>query len=170
MRFIGDITNQTWEKIEEQEEYNVPTLTVGFVDDGKLPVTFTKISFGMNIFLDEEEIGNYEYPPKDSEEVVSFEYTDQEIMPVFFPIVPALAGRVYKIFVWAKNAGQFFSKEFKIMIPLPDSMNPSAKGWDEEKLTYSHVVPFPTEFPEDGFYWSWNEETESWIQDLLPDM
>lgn len=168
MKFIGDIKKQTWEKFEEQEEYNVPILSVGFVDDEKLPVRFDKLSFGMNIFLGEEKIGNYDYPAKDTEEQVSFEYTDQEIMPVFFPIVPALAGRVYTIFVWAKNAGQFFSKEFKIMIPLPDSMNPSARDWDEEKLAYAHVVPFPKEFPEDGFYWSWNEETESWEQDLLP--
>jgi hypothetical protein len=165
--FIGDISKKTW-KISGEWKDPSPWFRIGFTDNGNLPVFFNKLKFGMKIFLNEELINEYYYPEENGIEVVEYSCTYEDVMPHHFFLIPAIAGMVYKINVWAENSEIFFEKNFKIMIPLPDSMNPSAKNWNEKTKQYDFLIKYPKKIPKNGFYWAWDEKKEQWIQKRVP--
>lgn len=168
MKFIGDISKLEWEMIENEDPWGPSFIRIGFTNNGEFPVFFNKLSFGINIKLANKEIVSYTFPIGNEGEEVSYVCTYEELLPEIIRIIPELVGIPYDIYVWAKNNGKYFSKEFKIIIPIPDSVNPSPKEWDDTEKKYKFLVPYPQKFPKKGFFWAWNEEKNCWTEEKIP--
>lgn len=159
MKIIADVSKKTW-SIKDQSLGNTSINgRIGFTKNGKLPVIFDNLSFGISVFSDNEKVFEDSRP----EPELSYESTDQECL-YNFDIYNLNGGRKYVIQVWADNAGERWEGNFDITLPRTESPYPS---WTYDKM-YGTWIP-PVLYPDDDKVYRWDEESTSWVEHIIPE-
>jgi hypothetical protein len=154
MKYIGDISTLTFEKVDDiAYGFQLP-IQIGFRDNGSLPVTFQDLRFEYQLKQGTEIISSY---------VMDDIYisTDQDY--IYSTMIDNLTPNgEYTIVVMADHSGKEFKSVIEnIVLPLPPSPYPSWL-WDAEKNEWVIPLPMPTDPPPDK--WVWDEETVQWVE------
>jgi len=153
MKLLADITTKTW--LIEEEEGQFPDavmLSIGFRDNGNLPVTFDNMSFGYSVFDKKLEMLSEQHPSND----IAYIATDQDYIHSSY--VGSLAGdKTYTVNVWAENGGEKWEDSFTFSLPKPGNPYPSWT-FNEQEGMWEPPIPYP----DDDEIYSWNEENQNW--------
>lgn len=153
MLILGDISDNTWSVVEEDESSFSATISIGFRDSGNLPVTFSGLSFGYSIEDSGVAVAEETYPLGD----LVYVSTDQGHI-TSSRVDGLIPEKEYTVSFWAENDGQSFQGSTAITLPRPTQPYPS---WIYNTDTYSWESPTP--YPEDGERYIWDEDTQSWV-------
>lgn len=154
MKIIADISKKTWLIKDDTLQDGFINACIGFTKNGKLPVVFDSLHFGISVFSENEKIFEDSRPHKGS----SYHSTDQECLDSF-SVDNIHRGRKYTINVWAENAGEKWEKSFDITLPRPESPYPS---WSYDKIHGLWVSPIP--YPDDDKTYIWDEDLTNWVE------
>lgn len=147
---IDDFNTQNWSLNTDELGSHENTLFIGFTDEAPI-VSFKNLSFGFEL-KEDGNIKQYGQFPKPG---VKYVQTDQEYLVAVQ--LKTVTTYTYELFLWAENDATRIEKTFTIEIPKPDKPYDSWL-WDQEKLTWNA----PIEYPNDGRFYTWNEETQNW--------
>lgn len=145
-----DIAKGSWNFVCNPESLR-PTIEIGFCEgDGPVKM-FDNLSFGFDVFVDDEKECGFSYPPSG----ITYIATDQTYL-VFEQIAVASDDEVV-LKVWAENGGIRFEGETSFEIPRPEKPFPS---WSWDGVFWQP----PTPYPSDGKRYRWDEESGSWVE------
>ena len=154
MRFVANLSQNTWALADKTARAGVLEFGIGFINDEHPTTVFDGLSFGFDATCGEKATSVSE--PAEGVEYVS---TDQEIIGSWL-LADAIGGEEWTIRFWAENAGVAFEDTFTVLVeetPAPTSPYPSWV-WDEVEGMW--VPPIP--YPEGTDVYRWNEETQQW--------
>ena len=141
---------QNWEVSFEDLAPTYADLFIGFTDDAPV-VEFKDLKFKYELKRD----GNIKqygvFPPANTRYVRS----DQPYIVV--ERLNLKTETEYELYLWAENGGEAFETTVSFTTPRPEQPYPSW-DWDGEK--WNPPVPYP----DDDKYYTWDEETQSWVE------
>lgn len=123
--------------------------------DNSSTVNYQNLMFGFKWFDGLTVIAEKQWPPSNTKYVQS----DQRWLVT--ERVTHLPDKAYRLWVWLTDHGELFEHDWNIITPRPT--RPYA-SWTWDGATWQPPVPFPSEEPDMGFFWSWDEDTLTWVQ------
>lgn len=154
MKVLYDISTHTYEIVDfEHVPYFEPMISLGFRNDGKLPVEFTNLFGGVSIFDDKEKIFSYSFP----EENIVYLSTDQDYVWFFDLMGLVVPDKEYILEVYVENADHEEYLVHAFSVDRPPKVHAS---WTWDSNIFKWISPIP--YPQDGKEYIWNDDTETW--------
>ena len=127
-------------------------LFITFTEEAPV-ITFKDLKFGYELKQD----GNIKqygvFPPPG----VKYVRTDQPYIVV--ERLNLVLETDYELYLWAENGGESFETTVSFTTPRPAQPYDSWV-WNTETLNWEAPVPYP----DDGKFYTWDEETQSWVE------
>lgn len=143
---------QNWEVSFDNLASRYADLCIGFTNDAPI-IEFVDLKFKYEL-RQNGDIKHYGVFPQPN---TQYKKTDQE-----FLVTERLRFEIeteYELNLWAKNDGTVFEKTVSFITPRPTQPYESW-FWDSSEKEW--VAPEP--YPDDGKYYEWNEETQTWVE------
>jgi len=154
VKIITDLAHKTFslETKDIDPYYDYVDLKFSFSLDGNTEVEFNNLSFGYSVFFEDFLLGADTYP-KNNIEYISNGQDYLELSRVF----GFRPNRNYEIEIVVNHSEESFSANLSFEVPKLDQPYKSWI-WNDELIKWEA----PIAFPEDGNFYTWNEETQSW--------
>jgi hypothetical protein len=155
MKIITDIKNKTIVLNNEEPNPNNNFIDFGFsfVTNGRRGASFNNLSFEYSVFDGDTLLGSDSYP-KDNSIYIS---SDQDYLEVS-RVSGFRPNRNYTVNLSINNNNENFSSALDLFIPK--LVQPYESWiWNDEKIIWEA----PTPQPEDGKFYTWNEEEKVWV-------
>ena len=88
---------------------------------------------------------------------VKYVRTDQPYIVV--ERLKLLPDQTYELYLWAENGGESFETTVNFTTPRP-AQHYDSWVWNTETLSWEAPVPYP----DDGKFYEWDEDTQSWVE------
>lgn len=145
---VDNFKKQNWDVSYENLSPYYADLQIGFTEEAPI-VHFNNLKFGFKLASNDQVIDEQTYPPKG----VKYIRSDQKyIISHRLKFKPETE---YELFLWAENASVQIEKVETFTTPKPQQPYDSWI-WDGEK--WQPPVPYP----DDGLFYVWNEDEETW--------
>lgn len=154
-----DLQNKDWiidnSLIDPYDDY--VDFYFSFRKDGDVNVEFDNLAFGYVVSQNEIPFGGEEFPRAG----ISYVASDQEYLETsrVFGFRP---NRDYVVSAWVENAGDAFTEDLLLSIPIPNT--PFASwSWNDESATWEP----PFQPPNDGQLYEWDELNSTWTISVI---
>ena len=143
---------QNWEVTFEDLAPTYADLFIGFTDDAPV-IEFKDLKFKYEL-KQADNIKQYGvFPPPG----VKYVRTDQPYIVV--ERLNLQTETDYELYLWAENGGESFETTVSFTTPRPEQPYESWV-WNTETLRWEAPVPYP----DDDKFYTWDEETQSWVE------
>ena len=149
-----DLTSGDW-AFNVAPETSSPDLEIGFKENGGSVAQFDRLAFGFTVVANGLPVLTKAYPPQGVRYVASNQtYLTSDRVNLVSDDEVVLA-------VWAENNGQRYEGQTTFTVPRPEQPFPSW-AWADGAWAA------PVAYPEDGVFYSWDEPSQSWVEENLP--
>lgn len=155
MKLIADLNSKSWlfdfNGFDLYSDY--ADIFISFTNGTKRSITFSNLSFGLDVLFNENVIGGDSFPKGNAKYVE----TDQEYLESV-RIIGFRPNRTFYFNVWAENDGFRFEDNIEVFIPIPEQPYPSWTWDDDVALWQPPFLP-----PDEDKIYDWDEDNQVWI-------
>lgn len=148
IRALDNLVDNIWDIIEVDTAPHYADLRIGFTKNEPV-VNFDNLKFGFELGQDNNILDSKQWPPHG----VRYRRTDQVF--IVNHRLKFQPDQTYQLHVWAENAGVYVERTHEFTTPIPSQPYSS---WTWNGSTWNA----PTDYPNDGNDYEWNEQTLSW--------